>query len=256
MFIALVRLSFGASCRYSWLARSTNPSHQGCYTPLDPQYDLCEQLRLPNRFEKINLQLESCEFRCLGECLSPGARRAAVTAFGAPENPGDGSQIAHRLVIQHSLNAFEETVAHSAIRIENALARAFDGGWIQRRPIDDIGGKGAGEFERLVMCLGRKGGDDVETRVFEILKCVGAMFCYVDPDFVHHGDGESIIFAAPDPGRREIDLPSEEMPAECLRHRRAYRISRTGEKHSLRAVYYSRLHPGGFPASCPAGIGT
>jgi hypothetical protein len=61
------------------------------------------QLRLPNRFEKINLQLESCEFRCLGhlgECLSPGARRADVTGFGAPEHPGDGRAFAiHRLPI-------------------------------------------------------------------------------------------------------------------------------------------------------------
>jgi hypothetical protein len=49
------------------------------------------QLRLPNRFEKINLQLESCEFWCLGECLLPGARRADVTGFGMPEHPGDDS---------------------------------------------------------------------------------------------------------------------------------------------------------------------
>jgi hypothetical protein len=165
------------------------------------------------------------------------------------------SQIAHRLVIQHFSDAFEESLAHIAIRIENALAGAFDGGRIQRRPINNIGGKGAGEFERLVMRLGRKGGDDVEARVFEIFECVRAMFGYVDADFVHNGDGESIAFAAPYPGRREIDLPAEEMPAEGFRHRRAHRISRTGEKHGLRAVFYGGVRQGGAPASCPARIG-
>src|ERR1700724_123478 len=153
------------------------------------------------------------------------------------------SKIAHRLVIQHFLDAFEETVAHRAIGIENALAGAFDGGWIHRRPINDIGGEGAGEFERLVMRLRRKGDDDVETRVFEILACVVAMFGDVDADF--------IAFAAPYPSRREIHLPTEEMPAECLRHRRAYRISRTGEKHCLRAVFYGGVSPGGAPGRLP-----
>ncbi len=69
------------------------------------------------------------------------------------ENSND-SQIAHRLVIQHFLDAFEETVAHAAIRIENVLAGALDGSWIQCRPINYIGGKGTGEFESFVMRLG------------------------------------------------------------------------------------------------------
>src|ERR1700730_7973521 len=81
------------------------------------------------------------------------------------------------------------------------------------------------------------------------------MLANLDADFIHRRDGESIAFAAPYSGRREIDLPTEEMPAKRLRHRRAYRISRAGAKHGLRAVYYGGLHPGGAPASCPAGIG-
>ena len=56
------------------------------------------------------------------------------------------------------------------IGVEDGVARAFAGGRVERRPVDDVDRHGAGEFERAVMRFGRQGDDQVETVVLEILE--------------------------------------------------------------------------------------
>ena len=56
----------------------------------------------------------------------------------------------------------QKLIPDLTIGIEPLLAAAFDGGRVRRRPILDIDGAGAREFERAVVRFGRECDDEIE----------------------------------------------------------------------------------------------
>src|SRR5262245_30088714 len=98
---------------------------------------------------------ESCAHNNYRLARGPHARTSFAGDRGARE-PGP--------------DARHELVAHGAVAVEALLAIALDASRIGGRPILDRGGKPVGEFERLVMSLGRERNDQVVVQTFPVLE--------------------------------------------------------------------------------------
>src|ERR1700684_1919691 len=109
-------------------------------------------------------------------------------------------------------DARKKLIAHLAIGIEPLLAAAFDGARIRGRPILGVDAAEPGEFERAVMCFGRKRDDEVEIQplpFIQLLESDRLMSRNIEADLLHDGDRESIELAFAHAGRADIDRAAE-----------------------------------------------
>src|SRR5215471_502257 len=95
--------------------------------------------------------------------IAPPRRRepSGITPIRQPLTMG-GSLVAPTARRKALPDPFQQLITHLPIRVHPLLAAAFDGGRIRGRPIFDSGGKRAGQFTSLLVCLGRKGDDLAE----------------------------------------------------------------------------------------------
>src|SRR5690242_19651759 len=102
----------------------------------------------------------------------------------------------------------QKLVAHGAVGVEPLLAAAFDGGRVGRRPILDVGGDCACQFQRLVVRRRRQRDDEVEVQPLELVQLLEGdrlVARDVDADLVHHRHDEGIELALLHPGRRDVE---------------------------------------------------
>src|SRR5215510_2496846 len=103
---------------------------------------------------------------------------------------------------------FQQLITHLPIRVHPLLTAAFDRGRIRGRPIFDIGGERAGQFERFVVRFGRKRDDQVEIeplQVVELFERHRPMRVDVDADLLHRGRREGIELAFAHAGRADVE---------------------------------------------------
>src|SRR5690349_17508156 len=102
------------------------------------------------------------------------ASNNTVTEYGP--RPAPGRQLtcwlpAGRLRLgKAAADAHQKAVANLAIGGQFLLAAAFGRGGIGRRPIFDVGRNRMRQLQRLVMCLGRQGDDEVEIEPLPVLE--------------------------------------------------------------------------------------
>src|SRR5215475_12946756 len=73
------------------------------------------------------------------------------------------------------LQAGQDLVARAPVGVEPDLARAFDRAGIRYRPVLDLDRHAAGEFQRLVVGLGRQRDDELEGAGIDIAEGLGVM---------------------------------------------------------------------------------
>ena len=103
------------------------------------------------------------------------------------------------LLYQH----FQE-LANLAIRAEDLLARAGRHRGVGRRPVHDVDGHGAGEFERGVVRLRGERHDEVEIVVLQLVERMGSMAAERQAHLAEHGIDEGIALAGADAGGGDI----------------------------------------------------
>ena len=94
-------------------------------------------------------------------------------------------------------------IAHLSIGVQPLLAAALDRRGVRGRPILDVDGERAREFQRLVVRFGRKRDDQVEIQSLEIVDLFERqrpVRADVDADLLHRRGGQRIAFAFAHPG--------------------------------------------------------